>query len=55
MHLALWLEEEEEQMEENADKKKAQEAPKCACGRKVCCTKHKNGGCACQQKGRERD
>lgn len=27
----------------------------CACGRAVCCGKHKNGGCACHQKGREHD
>ena len=26
----------------------------CACGRTVCCGKHKNGQCACH-KGRERD
>ena len=30
-------------------------AHQCVCGRTVCCGKHKNGGCACHQKGRERD
>ena len=54
MSLALWWEEEDQQMEKNTDKKKTEEAPKCACGRKVCCGKHKNGQCACQQKGHER-
>ena len=35
-------------------KKKDQEQV-CACGRKVCCGKHKNGQCSCQQRGREHE
>ena len=30
-----------------------EEKASCACGRKVCCGKHKNGQCACH-KGKER-
>ena len=55
MSLALWLDEEEEQIKKSTDEKKAQDAPKCACGHKVCCGKHKNSQCACQKQGRERD
>ena len=33
---------------------KAEHESHCACGRKVCCGKHKNGQCACH-KGKERE
>ena len=28
---------------------------RCACGRTVCCGKHKNGQCACSKEGRQHD
>ena len=35
--------------------KKTEEKSGCACGRKVCCGKHKSGHCSCRKKGLERD
>ena len=56
--LRLWIEEGIEEAEEEMKKKPQQketETTGCACGRAVCCGKHKNGQCACQKQGRERD
>ena len=38
-----------------AEREKAKQKSGCACGRTVCCGKHKNGQCACQKKGRVRE
>ena len=56
MNLMLWFEGEEEQEENNTDTapKKEEEAPKCVCGRAVCCGKHKSGQCSCGKKQKER-
>ena len=35
--------------------KKGEKKSGCACGRKVCCGKHKNGQCACSKGGRQHD
>ncbi len=35
--------------------KKVEKEHKCACGRKVCCGKHKKGQCACGNRQKERD
>ena len=59
MNIALWLDEEEEVVEtprkkkEIVTSKKASERTKCACGRAVCCGKHK-GQCRCQNNARQR-
>jgi len=56
MNLMLWLEEDEEQqMKKDEKEKENQEALKCACGRAVCCGKHKKGQCSCQNQKRERE
>ena len=56
--LSLWLEEgvEEADLEvkREVQQKKEEKKASCACGRTVCCGKHKNGQCSCY-KGRERD
>ena len=58
--IALWMdegmdEESKDMKKEKADNKKGSTAEGCAFGRIVCCGKHKNGQCACQKQGRERD
>ena len=60
MNLSLWLEEDEDVLkkEEQAAEKVADEKEKtkhkCACGRAVCCGRHKNGRCSCQNNQRQR-
>ena len=56
MNIGLWIDEgvEEafEKEKEEADEKKT----KCACGRAVCCGKHKGKGqCPCQNNSRQKD
>ena len=56
--LHLWFEEGAEEAEEekvSSKKKKEDQEHPCACGRTVCCGKHKNAQCACQQRGREHE
>ena len=57
MSICLWIdegmEEAREEMKKNAEKK--ENDVRCACGRKVCCGKHKNGQCSYHKKERERD
>lgn len=55
--IALWfdegVDEAAEEMKKETGKKKAKKP--CACGRTVCCGKHKNGQCSCKNTGKERD
>ena len=57
--ISLWMDEGMDEASEDMKKDKADKkasAHGCACGRAVCCGKHKNGQCACQQKeGRTHD
>lgn len=57
--ISLWMDEGMEEASQDTKKteaeKRAPEDHKCACGRKVCCGKHKNGQCACAGKGRQHD
>lgn len=57
MNMEEWMtpdELEAEKKDAKEEKKSALES-KCACGRKVCCGKHKNGRCACSKGGRQHD
>ncbi len=59
MNISLWLDEDEEEIVEVPQKKKeitskkTSAHKKCACGRAVCCGKHK-GQCHCQNNSRQR-
>ena len=52
MNLSLWIDDEEGRIDEENKKKatasKVKESSKCACGRAVCCGRHKKGQCSCQ-------
>ena len=59
MNVSLWLDEEmeeaQEEMKKNTGKKgKTGNDAKCACGRAVCCGKHKGGQCSCCKNQKER-
>ncbi len=59
MNLGLWFEEDEnvltkDEAAKEVAKKKEKTEHKCACGRAVCCGKHKNGQCSCQNNQRQR-
>ena len=59
MSISLWIDEEEFMSQENkAASRKTNKgeitAQKCACGRAVCCGKHKKGQCSCQNNQRQR-
>ena len=58
MNIALWIEEGfeegETEMLKDAEKKKKKTVSECACGRAVCCGKHKNGQRS-SQRAKERD
>jgi len=53
--LTLWFEEGIEEAKEEIQKNNSRkERKQCACGRTVCCGKHKSGQCSCQKKQKER-
>ena len=56
----LWMdegmdEESKDMKKDKTDNKKTSTAEGCACGRAVCCGKHKNGQCSCQNHLRQKD
>ena len=51
--LALWIDEGIEEASKEIEKNSEEKKEKCACGRAVCCGKHKNGQYSCQKQQRE--